>query len=239
MLYDRYSDVMKGQSVFVQRMEEDRQEHILKWIQSAMHGSSPVCALEVGIGIGLFARACRDCGWSYVGVDRNEKIARELGRDQPVFIGEVPPLPSGIEPTSFDLTYAAFVFEHLADGIQGFLFVRELSRALKPDGLMVLVVPDALSLGLEFWNLDYTHRYPTAQRNVAQILLECGLQVERIVRYRGAGWTGWRYWLARVCGAFYSYRFWQVVLRNNVFPYSVYQYLKQDVLVFICRKPLA
>lgn len=236
-LYDRFSDVMKSHGAFVQNMEAKRQERILDWIVPFLKIKEKVQALEVGVGIGLFAVACRQRGWHYVGIDRNEKMACELGRDLPVLVGEVPPLPDGVVPGSFDLAYAAFIFEHLADGLQGYAFACELNRALKPDGVLVLVVPDALSLGLEFWNLDYTHRYPTANRNVSQILLECGLRIERIARYRGAGWIGWRYWLARGVGWFYSYRFWQVLLRTDAVPYSVYQYLKQDMLVFICRKP--
>lgn len=236
-LYDRFSDVMKCHGSFVQGMEAKRQERILDWIAPFLKIKGEVRTLEVGVGIGLFASVCRQRGWRYTGVDRNDKMACELGRDLPVLVGEVPPLPEGVEPGSFDLAYSSFVFEHLADGIQGYEFVREVNRALKPEGVLVLVVPDALSLGLEFWNLDYTHRYPTADRNVSQILLECGLRIERMVRYRGAGWIGWRYWLARGVGWFYSYRFWRVFLRNKDLPYSVYQYLRQDVLVFICRKP--
>ncbi len=234
-LYDRFSAVMKSHGPFVQNMEIKRQGRILDWIAPFLTIKDNVCALEVGVGIGLFASACRQRRWRYTGVDRNAKMACELGGDLPVLVGEVPPLPAGIASGSFDLAYAAFVFEHLADGIQGYRFACELTRALKPGGILTLVVPDALSLGLEFWNLDYTHRYPTAERNVSQILLECGLRIERIVRYRGAGWIGWRYWLARVAGFFYSYRFWQGCLRGSPYPYSVYQYLKQDMLVFICR----
>ncbi|HBA84332.1 MAG TPA: hypothetical protein DCZ95_09590 [Verrucomicrobia bacterium] len=236
-LYDRYSEVMKGHGPFVQRLEEKRQERILDWIAASLPRVESVAALEVGVGIGLFAAACRKRGWKYIGVDRNEKMAHTLGRDFPVLVGEAPPLPDGVVPESFDLVYSSFVFEHLADGTHGFQFAHELCKALKPEGLLVLVVPDALSLGLEFWNLDYTHRYPTADRNVSQILLECGLRIERLIRYRGAGWTGFPYLLARVAGWFYSYRLWQAVLRKTELPYSVYQYLKQDILVFVCRKP--
>lgn len=234
-LYDRFSDVMKGHGPFVQSMETKRQERILDLILPFLKINGEVRALEVGIGIGLFAAACCRRGWLYTGIDRNDKIVCELGRELPVLRGTVPPLPDGVKRGSFDLAYSAFVFEHLADGIQGYEFACEVSRALKPEGVLVLVVPDALSLGLEFWNLDYTHRYPTARRNMRQILLECGLRIERTARYRGAGWIGWRYWLARGAGWFYSYRFWQILLGTNDFPYSVYQYLKQDVLVFICR----
>lgn len=234
-LYDRFSEVVQNHGPFVQSLEAKRQERILNWIQPLIRDASLIHALEVGVGVGLFARACRGRGWVYQGVEPNEKMARELGGDPPVLLGEVPPLPVGVKRNFFDLVYSAFVFEHLADGIHGFKFTDELCRALKPEGLLVLVVPDALSLGMEFWNLDYTHRYPTAARNTTQILMECGLRIERMIRYRGAGWVGWRYWLARIAGWFYSYRLWRIVLRDNDFPYSVYQYLKQDVLVFICR----
>ena len=210
----------------------------MDWIAPFLKIKGEVRALEVGIGIGLFASACRQRRWRYTGIDRNKKIACELGRDLPVLVGEVPPLPVGVEPGSFDLVYSSFVFEHLADGMHGFEFARELCRALKPEGMLVLLVPDARSLGLEFWNLDYTHRYPTADRNVSQILLECGLRIERMIRYRGAGWVGWQYWLTRIAGWFYSYRFWQALFPNKDLPYSIYQYLNQDVLVFICRKPI-
>jgi SAM-dependent methyltransferase len=237
-LYDRYSEVMTAHGPFVQRLEEKRQARILDWISRLLPSKQEISALEVGVGIGLFASACRQRGWKYTGIDRNEKMIRALGdKGFPVLVGEVPPLPAGVAPASFDLVYSSFVFEHLADGTHGFQFAHELTKALKPDGLLVLVVPDALSLGLEFWNLDYTHRYPTADRNVSQILLECGLRVEQLIRYRGAGWTGLPYVLARIAGWFYSYRFWQAVLRKTEFPYSVFQYLNQDVLVFICRKP--
>jgi len=239
-LYDRFSDVMKAHGPFVQCMERKRQERILDWMAPFLKIEGGACrALEVGIGIGLFASACRQRGWRYIGIDRNEKMVQALDEDYHVLVGEVPPLPEGVDLASCDLAYSSFVLEHLADGIQCYEFVRELSRALKPEGVLVLVVPDALNIGIEFWNLDYTHRYPTADRNVTQILLECGLQVERLIRYRGAGWTGWQYLLARVAGWFYSYRFWQIILCNRNWPYSVYYYLKNDILVFICRKPVS
>jgi SAM-dependent methyltransferase len=218
-------------------MEKKRQDRILEWISRHVAPAS-ASVLEVGVGSGLFAEACRKQGWKYVGVERNESIALALRPDHKVVVGEVPPLPDEIESESFDLAYSAFVFEHLADGIEGFHFVQELHRVLKPGGVLTLIVPDALSLGMEFWSLDYTHRYPTTERNVTQILLECGLRIERCARYRGAGWTGLRYALARAASWFYSYRFWQWALGKKDLPYSVFQYLNQDILVFICRKPL-
>jgi len=235
-LYDRYSDVMSGHPPFVQRMERSRQERILGYVERALRNPKDVHAVEVGVGIGLFADACMKRGWDYTGIDRNDKMVRSLGERARVISGEVPPLPAVIQPGTMDLAYSSFVVEHLADGTHAFQFVSELSRSLKRDGLLVIVVPDALSLGLEFWNLDYTHRYPTMERNLTQILLEARLSVEKVVRYNGPCFTGLAYWLLHIASWFYSYRFWTAVLRNKLLPYSVYQYVNQDILVFICRK---
>lgn len=234
-LYDSFSDAMRSHGPFVRRMEAKRQERILHWIMPFLRDSSMVRVLEVGVGIGLFARCCQDRKWFYLGIDRNDRLARELGANLPVIVSEVPPLPAAVECSTFDLVYSAFVFEHLSDGLEGYKFVCEMRKALKPGGVLALVVPDALSLDMEFWNLDYTHRYPTSDRNMHQILSECGLKVERMVRYRGAGWTGLFYWFVRCFGAVYSYRFWRGLIRDRILPYSVYQYLRVDSLVFICR----
>ncbi|NCC53594.1 MAG: class I SAM-dependent methyltransferase [Spartobacteria bacterium] len=236
-LYDRYTDVMQGHPAWVQRMEAVRQERILMWVSAFLPKAVPVRALEVGVGIGMFARACAVRRWDYTGVDRNARMVTTLsGQGCRVVEGECPPLPDAVTQAPFDLAYSSFVLEHTTDGTEAFAFVSALVGALAPGGVLALVVPDALSLGMEFWNLDYTHRYPTAERNVAQILMEAGLDIRRVVRYRGAGWTGWRYALAHMAGWFYYYPFWQRILRNPTLPYSVYQYLKQDVLVFIaCR----
>lgn len=236
-LYDRYSDVMSGHSPFIQKVEIQRQERILRFIEERLERKTGVKAVEVGIGIGLFARACRGRNWDYTGIDRNAKMLAALGKDFRVVEGEVPPAPAEVPEAAHDLAYSSFVFEHLADGTAGFHFAKELTRLTRPNGLVVLVVPDALSLGLEFWNLDYTHRYPTADRNVTQILLECGLKVEKIVRYKGPCYTGIGYLLLKILAFFYNYRFWTWLTGNKTLPYSIYQYVNQDVLVFIARKP--
>lgn len=234
-LYDRYSDVMKGHPPFVQRLERQRQQRILNWIAPHLP-AGPVSAVEIGVGIGLFALAARERGWAYTGIDRNAKMARALGADFTVLEGEVPPLPAALAAGTHQLAYSSFVLEHLADGTAAYHFIAEMKRILEPGGLVALVVPDALSLGIEFWNLDYTHRYPTCDRNVTQILLENELEPVALRRYKGAGWTGLPYHLLRSVAWAYSYRFWSAVTGNRLLPYSLYQYLNQDILVFIARK---
>ncbi len=235
-LYDRYPDVMSGHGPWVQRAERGRQQRILGWIESLLPARREIRALEVGVGIGLFARACKERNWDYVGIDRNRKMADGLGEEFRMVCAEIPPWPGDLQESTFDVAYSAFVLEHLADGSAALEFVDVLRRAVKPDGVVAVVVPDALSLGLEFWNLDYTHRYPTAERNVTQILLEGGLRIDRVIRYRGPGWTGIGYWILRALGGLYSYRLWAALTRRSDLCYSIYQYIKQDILVFISRK---
>ena len=235
-VYDRYPDVMSGHGPWVQRAEQKRQQRILRMVERSLISCDAVQALEVGVGIGLFARACKERNWAYVGVDRNQKMVDRIGEEFRILCAEIPPWPEQLDQSAFDLAYSAFVLEHLADGSAAFDFVDVLKRAVKPGGVVALVVPDALSLGLEFWNLDYTHRYPTAERNVTQILQEHDLNVDHVVRYRGPGWTGVAYWFLRVLGWFYSYRFFGFLSRRPSLCYSIYQYVNQDVLVFICRK---
>ncbi|MGD9873942.1 MAG: class I SAM-dependent methyltransferase [Kiritimatiellia bacterium] len=235
-VYDRYPDVMNAHGGLIEKAENWRQEKILSLLQAELSAQTRPRVIEVGIGTGLFARACKRREWDYTGVDRSAKLISLLGDSFNCVNGECPPLPASIESNTYDLAYASFILEHLADGVEAFSFVSELKRVLKPGGLICLVVPDALSLGLEFWNLDYTHRYPTAERNVTQILQEAELDIRRVVRYRAAGFTGILYWLVRLCGLFYSYRFWTALLRRTDIPYSIYQYVKQDILVFICAK---
>lgn len=40
---------------------------------------------------------------------------------------------------------------------------------------MVVVGPDALSWKKEFWNVDWSHGYPTTIRNVSQLFNDVGL----------------------------------------------------------------
>lgn len=235
-LYDRYIDVINSHGPLVRKAEGYRQERILALVESDLKTNLNIRVLEAGVGNGLFASACKRRDWCYTGVDRNGKICEVLGKDYHIIKGTCPPLPAELERSSFDFGYSSFVLEHLSDGLEAFEFVSEFYRVLKPGGVFCLVVPNALSLGMEFWNLDYTHRYPTARRNVTQILLEAGFNVGRVIYYRAAGFTGIIYWIIRLIGFLYSYRFWSAVFGDKPWLYSLFQYIKQDVLVFICKK---
>jgi len=235
-LYDSFLENMEQLPPYVKKMEESRQNRVLNWISERVVTKNPVSVLEVGIGTGLFARCCHNRGWSYVGVDRNPMLVERLSQNFKVVLGSCPPLPD-VGPTQFDVAYAAFVLEHLPDGEAALTFTEAMKDKVRSGGLVVLIVPDAITLGLEFWNLDYTHRFPTSWRNVTHIMREAGLQDVQVIKYCGAGWRGWLRGIVRLSSIFYHYPFWSWLLRGSNLPYSVYQYIKQDMLCFIARVP--
>jgi predicted TPR repeat methyltransferase len=235
-LYDSFLEHMEQLPPFVKRMEESRQYRVLNWVAAMCPPDCSMSVLEVGVGTGLFARSCRKRDWSYTGVDRNPMLVRRLSEEFNVVLGECPPLPD-LGTVQFDIAYAAFVLEHLQNGEAALAFTEALKNKVRSGGVVVLIVPDALTLGLEFWNLDYTHRFPTSWRNVTHIMRETGMRDVQVIKYCGAGWRSWLRRIVRVASVFYYYPFWRWLLRGSELPYSVYQYIKQDMLCFIARVP--
>jgi predicted TPR repeat methyltransferase len=236
-LYDSFIDTMSAHPSYVQKMEIRRNEKIAAVIDRYVNTKEAKKALEVGIGIGLFKDAITKLGYAYTGIDRNQKmldLVNHKNDGSKAICANVPPVPEELKLKQFDVTYAAFVAEHMADGIELFSFVEELKHTLKENGTLVLIMPDARSMGMEFWNQDYTHRYPTTERNVSCIVREAGCQIEKIVHYRGAMWTGFMFWLWQFIGFFYSYQWMGRLFGHKAFFYSVYQYIKIDTLFFIC-----
>jgi SAM-dependent methyltransferase len=134
----------------------------------------PLKILEVGPGKGYFHRACAEDGnIEYFALDRNPNILNLLG-DIPEtnkFYGEVPELPT--IPIKFDVIYAAFVLEHLLGGGESqFAFMSWAKKHVAEGGIIAFQVPDAEKLGMEFWNIDYTHTFPTTKRSVAHALYD-------------------------------------------------------------------
>ncbi|MFH0954261.1 MAG: class I SAM-dependent methyltransferase [Verrucomicrobiota bacterium] len=234
-MYDRFTAVMEGQPALVKRAELCRQRRILRLIRDRAAPSGEVRFLEVGVGTGTFARLVSEQGWTYLGVERNENMARAVTAGR-VLVGDVPPFPAELPNESFDVGYAAFVLEHVADGLEAYRFVAGLTEKVRKGGLICLVVPDSLSLGMEFWNLDYTHRFPTTERNVSEIARECGLAVEDVVRYRGPMWTGAARRALKFLAIFYRYRLWERCFGKKAFFYGLFQYVNQEMLVLLLRK---
>jgi SAM-dependent methyltransferase len=125
--------------------------------------------LEIGPGHGVLADIVNDAGLSYLAIESNRYIARsmvDLGHH--VCRAVAPPLP--IKSKSFDVVYASHVIEHLPDASTALLFLQEAHRVLKDNGSIFLSAPDMRSFGDDFWDADYTHRFPITLRRLRQLL---------------------------------------------------------------------
>lgn len=236
-LYDSFIENMSSHPKIVQKLEIYRNKKIAQFIDKfVIEESDDKTIFEVGIGIGTFADEITKLHYTYTGLDRNQKMVELFGEKYHTLLGEIPPLPNQVKTNYYNIAYAAFVAEHMRDGIELFEFVHALKTVVKPNGIIVLIMPDARSMGIEFWNQDYTHRYPTTERNVRMICEENNLKVENITFYRGPFLRKVMFWIIKFLAFFYSYRWCGRLFRHKALFYSIYQYIKIDVMLFVCRK---
>jgi 2-polyprenyl-3-methyl-5-hydroxy-6-metoxy-1,4-benzoquinol methylase len=107
--------------------------------------------LDVGCGNGAYLARMQGYGWEVAGVEVDAAAAavaqEEHGLNVHVGPVEGAPFPEG----SFDVITGQHVLEHIA-GPQPFL--RSVARFLKPQGRLVIVTPNARSLGHAWFRRD-------------------------------------------------------------------------------------
>lgn len=189
--------------------------------------------LEIGIGSGGFYELIKEKGWDYTGLDRNKDIADSVPNG---IHTSVPPFPAGLKDQKYDLIYSAFVLEHMPSGDRAYELLKECAEHVSEYGEIAILVPDALSIGLEFWSIDYTHGYPTTERNVKQMALDCGLACQKTIRYRGPYIRGIGLFLMRMIAPLYKYRFFVRLFGFEFGFYGAYQMLNQELLLLVFRK---
>lgn len=136
----------------------------------------PVRVLEVGPGHGYFAEACRKSGIEYRYCDTSPSVHRkmsELGFEG--YLGFVHDLPPSAETGGFDLIWMSHVLEHSPTWTDARGMMDAARARLTDGGAVVVISPDVLTWRREFWNVDWSHGYPTSIRNVAQLMSDVGL----------------------------------------------------------------
>ena len=152
----------------------------------------------------------------------------------------------------FDIIYASFLVEHLQSGNELFSFISNCKKILKKNGIIVFLAPDCLKQKWEFWNIDYTHAYPTTKRNVSMAFKDNGIDDVDVISFNGLMtykffWNKFLTWLAEGILVFYNHKilnfiFYPVHRRriyelDNVF-YKGYCFIKQKNIMFIAKNNL-
>lgn len=136
--------------------------------------------LDVGCGRGDFPALMASRGWDAAGIELDERIERReagtkglhlrFGRLEDVRYPEA----------RFDAVTMWHVFEHMRDPVW---VMRECRRVLRPDGLLMLAVPNADSFqarlaGRNWFHLDPPfHFYHYTLENVKRLMEEAGFEV--------------------------------------------------------------
>ena len=175
----RYSYYFDSQRpAFVDRLLDCKHAVLWRFVAQRLRTDR---TLEIGPGEGRIARFARSAGSTYTAVEASPVGARNLrAAGFHVVEAVVPPFPEQLG--RFDCIYASHVIEHLAGPDEVRAFLVEAREHLAPGGGIALVFPDARWMGFDFWEADYTHRWPSTERRVRQVAADGGLEVTHCTR---------------------------------------------------------
>jgi len=171
-------------SSFFEKLLINMNKNVIKSIMEEFPLREEVSLLEIGPGKGYLYKAIKqqEKKINYFALDRNKLILESL-KIKNTFVSEIPNMPNF--KRKFDIIYAAYVVEHLESGREVYEFIRNAKKNLNPGGVIVLFAPDAMKQKMEFWNIDYTHIYPTTKRNISMALYENDITDIKIYNING------------------------------------------------------
>jgi SAM-dependent methyltransferase len=143
--------------------------------------------LDIGFGNGGFMLSMSKLGWRSVGLEFADKVDLNFdpaGRCEVLFGLES---IDGIEPGQFELITLWHVLEHLTDPVN---VLRSVRRLLKPDGKIVIAVPNMESLSARVFGRHWYalsppwHLHQFTPRTLNKALCEAGFLLDEV---RGFG----------------------------------------------------
>jgi SAM-dependent methyltransferase len=182
MSEDLYSD-------YIRREPHPRNAvYIEKWhgklLRHAINGKHPVNRiLEIGPGHGYFAKHCKSNGLTYEFCDTSPAVFNKM--QQLGFAGHLGML-SDLLPKlgKYDVVYMSHVLEHCPSWLEARQLLDDCRMVLNNGGSLVIVSPDVLNWKFEFWNVDWSHGYPTSIRNISQLCSDVGFTNIKAMHHR-------------------------------------------------------
>jgi SAM-dependent methyltransferase len=179
-------------SNYIRREPHDRSKRFIsnwhkKLLEHALRGSeNPVKnVLEIGPGHGFFATHVVIMGMKYEFVDTSPAVyAKMKSEGFDGYLGTVREF--SVSTKKFDLIWLSHVLEHSPTWVDARQLLSDIAGLLSPTGRIVIIGPDALRMGREFWNSDATHGFPTTLRNVLQLSDDVGLSMIHAKYHRNA-----------------------------------------------------
>ncbi len=246
--YDNF--IRHAHPLWARRLLVRFNRQVLRYILRGFPRGRKLSVLEIGPGKGYCYEATKSVRgerMEYFCCDQNAVVLERFPFER-TFQASVPPLPE--TGRNFNIIYAAYIIEHLANGKEVYDLIQSCQGNLSHRGMLVLLAPDSRSQGFEFWNTNYIHPYPTTMRDVTMILCENDFSNISTLPINGLltvpGFERWPIYQAiravfflydyRVFRAFFGWVFHkQVYDLDNPF-YPLFCFAKQRNLMFIARK---
>ena len=174
--YDNYFYRSDSVSPFGERIIA-REVHNRIHLAQKLSKKTILKTLEFGPGRGHFAREVLGLGWEYLAIDGSPSVLKLLREDGiQVIQSFVPPVPSEANK-GYDLVLMEHFIEHMDSPASARVLAESVYQALSPNGLILIVAPDFLMHGSNFWDCDYTHSFVTTTQRLRQLLLDCDFKI--------------------------------------------------------------
>ena len=161
--------------------------------------------LEVGCGSGRLLPSVVDKGLHYSSFEPTESMRKALLDtadrksillDSFEVINEsLPDIPL-VYFDKFDFGVALHVIEHAPNQYEAYKWIQSFSRCINVGGYFLIVTPYYPDYSWRFYDVDWSHGFPTTLNNLVEILEDLGLEVKYAKTIRG--WTS-----SRIIGAAY------------------------------------
>jgi SAM-dependent methyltransferase len=136
--------------------------------------------LEIGCGTGTLARKITERGFrSYSAFEPNSMLAsmtRENVSGAKVLEVALPNVPSGFN-SSYDLIIGVHVIEHAKNGYEAREWIASIKPLLKTNGLLVIISPEISDYKGFFWEIDWSHCFPTSKENLKQLAIDLEYEI--------------------------------------------------------------
>jgi SAM-dependent methyltransferase len=114
-----------------------------------------------------------------IAIDMNPDTAACAGPGVEVITAPVVPLPS-IGSGTLDAVFVSNLLEHLADKAQVMELLREVHRALKPGGRIVVLMPNIRFAYREYWDF-FDHQVPLTEKAVVEACIMAGFRPIKVI----------------------------------------------------------
>jgi SAM-dependent methyltransferase len=155
--YINWPDVANEEGAFFASGREDYKKYVAPFLEKMGFDPRGKTALEIGCGIGRFARRMVEDFGQYIGADVSPEMIRkassyELPRAtfQVVSGGDL----RGIADFSVDFVFSFAVFQHVPDKEAIFSYFAETARVLRPGGVFRLHMKGLWTLALGRWQIE-------------------------------------------------------------------------------------